>query len=474
MTDHAISSDPPSRNSTSSPSSNNGPISHRSSFAENLRHSPRSQRHPSLTQAAVQELLNHPPNSKTSDPRFAGRDWRSIHVGELVQKSDVRWAELDTNVQDATKALIDHGPPNVILLRESPTDKTARDSFDYNDLNAYLLVVLGLANPEEDQREKWTDLAKRATAQEPIPLREAVTIAKKSPLVTLSESEDLSKAIEIFGSGIHRIIICKEGTEEVVGILSQLKLVNFLWQNANSFPTLDRLYPMVLRDLGVGTVQAISINGDRNLAEALQLMNNEGLTSVAVVDNAWNVIGNISTADVRFLTTSKALPLFHSSCIHFISVILSERGIGAGKDSFPVFYVNPYSTLAHTVARLVATRSHRMWVVESASPSPSTPATPLAAPSVRDAVTSPQPPPSPSMSSFPAPSISTAALPGARISGRLIGVISLTDILNLFARQSGLNPLSPTDQRDRRRRSSSSSMRPSFDSARASSLDLRR
>jgi hypothetical protein len=64
-------------------------------------------------------------------------------------------------------------------------------------------------------------------------------------------------------------------------------------------------------------------------------MNNEGLTSVAVVDNAWNVIGNISTADVRFLTTSKALPLFHSSCIHFISVILSERGIGAGKDSFP-------------------------------------------------------------------------------------------------------------------------------------------
>jgi len=78
------------------------------------------------------------------------------------------------------------------------------------------------------------------------------------------------------------------------------------------------------------------------------------------------------------------------------------------------------------------------------------------------------------MSSFPAPSISTAALPGARISGRLIGVISLTDILNLFARQSGLNPLSPTDQRDRRRRSSSSSMRPSFDSARASSLDLRR
>jgi CBS domain-containing protein len=144
-------------------------------------------------------------------------------------------------------------------LREHPTDKTARDTFDFSDLNAYLLVVLGLASPAEDQREKWSDLAQRAKAQEPIPIREASVIAQKPPLATLSESYDLSKAIEIFGSGVHRILICKDGTEEIVGILSQLKLVKFLWENANSFPTLDQLYPVILRDLGVGTIQAISI-----------------------------------------------------------------------------------------------------------------------------------------------------------------------------------------------------------------------
>lgn len=86
-------------------SPNNGTISHRSSFAENLRHSPRSQRHPSFTQAAVQELLNHPPAARTGDPRFAGRDWRQINIGELVHKSDVRWAELDTGVEQATKVV---------------------------------------------------------------------------------------------------------------------------------------------------------------------------------------------------------------------------------------------------------------------------------------------------------------------------------------------------------------------------------
>ncbi|CZR64309.1 related to CBS-domain protein Sds23p [Phialocephala subalpina] len=484
MADPAPHLDPPLRKSTASPSQlpNNGAtISHRSSFADNMRQSPRSQRHPSFTQAAVQELLNHPPAAKTNDPRFAGRDWRQIHVGELIDKNEVKWAELDDSVEQATKArasclLVDLGPPNVILLREKSSDTVALGTFDYSDLNAYLLVVVGLANPEGEQVEIFDTLAKKGREGVSIPVRDVQTLAKKEPLVTLPESADLSKAIEHFGSGVHRILVCKDGTTEVIGILSQLKLVRFLWDNGASFSAIDALYPMILRDLHIGTPQTICINGDKSLSDALQLMSDEGLTSVAVVDNAFNVVGNISTADVKLLTNSSSLPLLKSTCIHFISVILSERGIGDGKDSFPVFHVNPYSTLAHTVAKLVATRSHRMWVVESASPSPSAPATPLATPSITQAFhSSPasSTPASPSLSNtFPA--VSAAALPGARISGRLTGVISLTDILNLFARQSGLNPLSPNDQRARRRRSSSSSVRPSFDSARNSSVELRR
>lgn len=104
-------------------------------------------------------------------------------------------------------------------------------------------------------------------------------------------------------------------------------------------------------------------------------MNSEGITSIVVVDNHLNVIGNISTTDVKvyratppnmlllitaqLLTRSSSLPLLQNTCTHFISVILSTRGLIEGKDSFPVFHVHPTSTLAHTVAKIVATRSHR-------------------------------------------------------------------------------------------------------------------
>ncbi|KAH7350073.1 sds23/moc1 [Plectosphaerella cucumerina] len=451
--------------------------SHRQSFAENLRNapgSPRSQRHPSFTQAAVQELLNHPPAHKSQhNPRFAGRDWHDLSINELVAHEDVRWANLDTTVEEASMTLVKNNPTNVVLIRENSTSRTAISTFDFNDLNAYLLVVVGRASPDESQIPLYDEIARKAAEGTPITLRDIHPILRKESLITLPFDETLDKAIEVFGSGIHRVIVSGP-SGDVAGILSQLKLVEFFWNEGINFPAIDRLYPVILRDLGIGTHQIIAVNSDTVLAEALSLMNNEGLTSVAVIDNGKNVVGNISTADVRHLTNSASAPLLQSSCMHFISVILSERGVEHGRDSFPVFYVNPYSTLAHTVAKLVATHAHRMWVVESASPSPSAPATPLLAPTGGSVLVpgAGSAPPSP-LPQQVQHSVPASAMPGANLSGRLTGVVSLTDILNLFAKSSGLNPSDPGEQRARRRRSSSSSVRPSIEGSRAS-IDLRR
>jgi hypothetical protein len=61
------------------------------------------------------------------------------------------------------------------------------------------------------------------------------------------------------------------------------------------------------------------------------------------------------------------------------------------------------------------------------------------------------------------------------MAGRLSGVVSLTDILNLYARASGLHPADLEEARRKRRGSSSSSVgvRGSLDSARGSSVDIR-
>jgi hypothetical protein len=124
--------------------------------------------------------------------------------------------------------------------------------------------------------------------------------------------------------------------------------------------------------------------------------------------------------------------------------------------------------------------THRLWVTDPQSPCPSAPSTPshsavhipVGAPpanSTNAPQHSPFPypinhsslshPPPPSVLASPiTPSIPACSLPGARLSGRLVGVVSLTDILNLYARASGLSPADPAESRSRRRRSSSSSV----------------
>ncbi|KAJ5122606.1 Protein sds23 [Penicillium atrosanguineum] len=471
---------------------------HRQSLSETLRGppgSPRTRRQPSLNQAALQSLIDNPPPPKTVDSAFVGRDWREISIGELVSPEDLQFVELDTGIEEATTILIDSGT-SVLLIRESPEHNSAVATFDYSDLNTYLLLAAGLTLPAEEHRASYDELAKKAREGTKIPLKDVKDLGMENePLVTMPATANVLAAVETFGGGIHRVVVTKEADDnEVIGIFSQFRLVKFLWENGRSFPIIDELYPQALNALQLGSQSVISINGDKPLSEALQIMNSEGITSLVVVDNHMNVIGNISATDVKLLTRSSSLPLLQNTCTHFISVILSTRGLIEGKDSFPVFHVHPTSTLAHTVAKMVATRSHRLWVTDPLSPSSSGPPTPshstphipLATPN--NAVSPPPSPlPQPTTSiqapdyatphlpappqpfsgnglfSHPsgvtplAPSIPASSLPGARLSGRLVGVVSLTDILNMHARATGLSPADPAESR-RRRRSSSSSM----------------
>lgn len=45
-------------------------------------------------------------------------------------------------------------------------------TFDHNDLNAYLLVVIGLAHPADDHVALYDSLVKKAQANESVPLKD--------------------------------------------------------------------------------------------------------------------------------------------------------------------------------------------------------------------------------------------------------------------------------------------------------------
>lgn len=50
-------------------------------------------------------------------------------------------------------------------------------------------------------------------------------------------------------------------------------------------------------------------SGDQRVVEALELMNSQGVSSLAVVDGQHNVIGNISATDVKVGSNTSLRPL---------------------------------------------------------------------------------------------------------------------------------------------------------------------
>ena len=219
----------------------------------------------------------------------------------------------------------------------------------------------------------------------------------------------------------------------------------------------------------MGSSNVISIHADARVLTALEIMNTRGISSIAVVDSQNGLIGNISLVDVQYVVRTSSAHLIRSTCAHFLSVIKFEQGVRDGQDQVPVFAVYPSTTLAGTVAKLVATRAHRMWIVSNdhmcgnTPPAPLTPVTSNASPTTPLAPHFPPPTAhvsvsvTPPLGATPLGATPLGSTPPSLMMGQLQGVVSLTDILNLFARIQGLKASDPTEARMNRRRSSSSS-----------------
>lgn len=204
--------------------------------------------------------MAHPPHSRSPNPKFAGRDWREVQLGELVSinTDTVQWVDMESSVEEATMTLVKgNAAGNCVLVKEGPLKKPV-SVFDYNDLNAYLLAVVGLAKPAEEYVSLYEDLARRAQDREAIPLKDIQPICRHEQLVSLPPDEFLPGAIEVFGSGIHRLLVT--GADgETIGVVSQLKVLEFFWNEGVNFPVIDRLYLAILRDLQIGSQQIIAI-----------------------------------------------------------------------------------------------------------------------------------------------------------------------------------------------------------------------
>lgn len=335
-------------------------------------------------------LNNHSANNNTKliIPTIVDPIWEKISLTDLIETNKLIFIPGDVSVEEAFNTLVKNHL-NSIPVENFPGDMNCL-TFDYNDLNSYLLLVLNKINVNNKK------ITQDCQNGKPVPVGEIVKLTPKNTFYKIPENDNLINIMKILGSGLHRVAITNPEMTFVKGILSQRRLIKYLWDNVSKFKILDFFLNYSLKDLQIGIFnngtnnnnnsflnqsnflsspinenshinrqsRIISINGDEPLIMALYKMHIERISSIAVVDNQYNLLGNISVADVKHVTRTSQYPLLHKTCRHFISIILNSRGLETGKDSFPIFHVYPTSTLSRTLAKLVATKSHRLWIVQ--------------------------------------------------------------------------------------------------------------
>eukprot|EP00475_Leptophrys_vorax_P028619 TRINITY_DN41541_c0_g1_i1.p1 TRINITY_DN41541_c0_g1~~TRINITY_DN41541_c0_g1_i1.p1 ORF type:complete len:447 (-),score=98.59 TRINITY_DN41541_c0_g1_i1:199-1539(-) len=204
-----------------------------------------------------------------------------------------------------------------------------------------------------------------------------VDLSKKNPLYSVRRNSTMLHAMEFFGRGIHRLLIAEDNPEECTGenaytgVVSQSDAVRYLHSvlKHTKDSVLQDMKKSTVRESGIGSTSVVHIQSSKSVIEALQLMEESKVSSIAVLGERNEIQGNLSTTDIKYIFRKRMLSSLKEPCGHFINSIRQRQGLdNAGKDRSPYFSVSWDSSIEVCVGKMVATRAHRLWVVEQRKP----------------------------------------------------------------------------------------------------------
>ncbi|ORX49198.1 CBS-domain-containing protein [Hesseltinella vesiculosa] len=295
-------------------------------------------------------------------------DWTLIKASSLIDDQVIIEIDGNTPVEQACHHLVKNNISSapVFNMSTSPHGNTVKKycgMFDAGDVIAYILLVLKSSSVNDTGSLEIQEIVQRAMNGKQVPVSLASDLSQRNPFYSIMHETTLLSAVEIFACGTHRVCVLKpDGT--IKGILSQSTVVKYLYEHRRQFPEIDDLLNRTVRQLSLGESAVISVNADSPVLEALSQMSEHGVSSVAVLGHMGVILGNISMTDVKYVLKSVHHRLLWETCIQFVSLIRTQQGIEDGQDRLPVFDVRLETTLGFAIAKLLATRAHRVWVTD--------------------------------------------------------------------------------------------------------------
>lgn len=188
-------------------------------------------------------------------------------------------------------------------------------------------------------------------------------LCRRNPFIPVKPTSTLLEVAEILANQTHRVPVL--GTDgRFVSILSQSNIIGFIRLHKEEIK--DDL-KHTLSELHLGLKSVVTVSANDCALRAFQLIDRSGLSGIGVVDEEGKLVGNTSARDIKYLT-STSTPASLNLNLPVMQYLAQLRQQDFNPDErHPSCSVRPTATLEHVIDVLVATKFHRVFIVDELS-----------------------------------------------------------------------------------------------------------
>jgi len=189
-------------------------------------------------------------------------------------------------------------------------------------------------------------------------------LSKRNPWKPVDKKTPITSAVDLMVRWkVHRIpVVDSDG--ELLTLVTQSQVCQYIHNSIDSISIAKKTVKDLKLGLQVGSV--ISVGLQAKVFTAFRLMHDQHISAVAVVNDAGELVGNVSVSDLKLIGyDGKLMHRLFTTVEEFLKLISPNETFGVG----PIAVADT-ATYEEVVAKMVLAKIHRVYVVDLSNKKP--------------------------------------------------------------------------------------------------------
>lgn len=185
-------------------------------------------------------------------------------------------------------------------------------------------------------------------------------MARRHPFASILATDSVAKLLHVMTGHAHRVVVVDPATGRGKAVVSQSNVIAFLAAHAQEAGIKEMLTVKINSPRMIGSSPVLTVHESAPVLNAFKLMSRRNTMGIAVVDDDGKFVGNTSGSDLKLFVNEPATSL-QQGTMDFLCKIRQQNL----KAVHPAIHVDVDATLGHVVAKLAATKIHRMYACDA-------------------------------------------------------------------------------------------------------------